>query len=118
MSYELLIRNAAIPRGDETAVTDILVDKGVIVGFLQNAQVEADRVVDAGGCLVLPGCIDSHTHFMDQGFTHRETFLTGTSGAAAGGEPGVPADGVCRSGRGSGVQLERFVAHLGGNHGL
>jgi allantoinase len=85
VSYDLLIKNAAIPSGDQTVVTDILVDKGVIVGFFRNAQIEAKRTVDVQNKLVLPGCIDSHTHFMDQGFTHRETFQTGTSGAAAGG---------------------------------
>jgi allantoinase len=85
MSYELLIRNAKVPVGDEAVLTDILVENGLISGFLKNAQVNADTVLDAKGNLVLPGCIDSHTHIMDPGFTHRENFVTGTSGAAAGG---------------------------------
>ena len=38
-----------------------------------------------GGRLVLPGAIDGHVHFDDPGFTHRETFETGTRAAAAGG---------------------------------
>lgn len=85
MSYDLLIRNASIPQGDNQVLTDILVDRGVIVGFLQHAIVDAVRVIDAKGMLVLPGCIDSHTHINDPGFTHREDFVTGTSSAAAGG---------------------------------
>lgn len=85
MSIDLLIKNAMIPKDDNTVKVDILVDKGVIIGFLGNAQVEAKEVIDACEKLVIPGCIDSHTHINDPGFTHRENFLTGTSAAASGG---------------------------------
>jgi dihydropyrimidinase len=44
------------------------------------------EVVDAGGCLVMPGGIDPHTHmelpFM--GTVASESFYTGTSAAFAG----------------------------------
>lgn len=43
------------------------------------------KIIDAKENLVMPGCIDSHTHFMYQGFPHRENFLTGTAAAATGG---------------------------------
>ncbi|MDR1050348.1 MAG: dihydroorotase [Deltaproteobacteria bacterium] len=87
MGYDLLIKNATVSTGvgDNTIVTDIMADRGVIVGLARAGAEGAARVVEAGGLLVMPGCIDSHTHYMDQGFTHRETFLNGTSGAAAGG---------------------------------
>jgi allantoinase len=87
MGYDLLINNATISTGvgNNTLKTDIMADKGVIIGLVGAAPEGAARTVDANGLLVLPGCIDSHTHYMDQGFTHRETFLTGTMGAAAGG---------------------------------
>ncbi|MBI5535860.1 MAG: allantoinase AllB [Deltaproteobacteria bacterium] len=41
--------------------------------------------VDFGGRLVIPGAMDGHVHFDEPGFTHRETFATGTIAAAAGG---------------------------------
>lgn len=85
MGYELIIKNASIPQGDRQVLTDILVNKGVIVGFAKDIDAEADTIIDAQGKLVLPGVIDSHTHFNDPGFTHREDFVTGTSSAAAGG---------------------------------
>jgi dihydropyrimidinase len=48
---------------------------------------EGTRVIDAGGCFVMPGGIDPHTHmelpFM--GTVASEDFFSGTSAAAAGG---------------------------------
>lgn len=88
MKCDLMVKNALIPmmNGNETIITNILVKDEKIVGFLENEDgIEAEEIIDAEKNLVIPGCIDSHTHFMDPGFTHRETFLTGTSQAAAGG---------------------------------
>lgn len=88
MKYDVIVKNAMIPvmNGNDTVVTNILVKDQKIAGFLETVEgLEAEQVIDAEGNLVLPGCIDSHTHFMDPGFTHRETFQTGTSQSAAGG---------------------------------
>lgn len=45
------------------------------------------EVIDAGGCYVMPGGIDPHTHMQlpMMGTTSADTFLTGTAAAAAGG---------------------------------
>ena len=88
MKYDVIVKNARISvmNGNDTVVTNILVKDQKIAGFLEAVDgLEAAEIIDAEGNLVLPGCIDSHTHFMDPGFTHRETFLTGTSQSAAGG---------------------------------
>jgi allantoinase len=83
---ELIIKNAKIPQGDRQVPTNILVDRGTIVGYINSIDgIEAKNVIDVQGNLVVPGCIDPHTHFMDPGFTHRETFATGSMSAAAGG---------------------------------
>jgi len=42
-------------------------------------------VIDATGCLVLPGMVDSHVHFMDPGDSTREDFIAGSSAAALNG---------------------------------
>ena len=86
MFYDLLMKNCRIPDGDNMVEAEIAVKDGVIAAILQPASgVQAAEVLDIGGKLVLPGCIDSHTHYMDPGFTHRETFAHGTRGAAVGG---------------------------------
>lgn len=83
---ELILKNANIPQGDRQVLTNILVDDEKIVGYTNNIDgIDAAKVIDVGGRLVVPGCIDPHTHFMDPGFTHRETFATGSMSAAAGG---------------------------------
>ncbi len=84
--YDVIVKNARIPQGDDTILTNILVKDEKIAGFLDNVDgVDAKEIIDAGGHLTLPGCIDSHTHFMYQGFPHRENFLTGSAAAARGG---------------------------------
>ncbi|KAB3536025.1 dihydroorotase family protein [Alkaliphilus pronyensis] len=86
MKYDVVVKNAKIPHGDETVLTHILVKDEKIAGFVTDLEgIEYNSEIDAEGHLTLPGCFDSHTHFMDPGFTHRETFLTGSSSAAAGG---------------------------------
>ncbi len=86
MKYDLLLVNCNIPVGDQTIAADIAVKDGIIDAILNTgSNAEAKKVLDIKGKLVLPGCIDSHTHYMDPGFTHRETFAHGTKGAAVGG---------------------------------
>jgi len=42
-------------------------------------------VIDATGCLVLPGIIDSHVHFREPGMTHKATIASESRAAVAGG---------------------------------
>ncbi len=41
--------------------------------------------IDASGCLVLPGVIDSHVHFREPGMTHKADICSESRAAAAGG---------------------------------
>ncbi len=45
----------------------------------------ADKILDVTDKIVLPGCIDVHTHILDLIFSYREDFGTGTQAAASGG---------------------------------
>ncbi|WP_231928118.1 dihydroorotase [Devriesea agamarum] len=50
-----------------------------------------DQVIDANGCVVLPGLVDLHTHLREPGGEDSETVLTGTKAAARGGFTAVHA---------------------------
>ena len=51
----------------------------------ENIQKNADKVIDAKGCYVVPGLIDLHVHFRDPGLTYKEDIETGSRAAAKGG---------------------------------
>lgn len=59
--------------------------KGDKIVEISSQPLSGRRVIDATDCLVLPGIVDSHTHFRDPAYTEKEDFITGTSAAAAGG---------------------------------
>ncbi|MDR3347982.1 MAG: allantoinase AllB [Acidaminococcales bacterium] len=61
------------------------IKNGKIVCLSQGAPGFANKEIDAGNYLVLPGLVDSHVHIREPGNSHRETFFTGTLAAANGG---------------------------------
>ena len=83
-----LIRGGTVVNHDHTRRADVLVDgeQIVAIGTGLNAPAGA-TVIDAGGCYVLPGGIDPHTHlempFM--GTTSADDFESGTLAALSGG---------------------------------
>jgi dihydroorotase len=52
---------------------------------------EAQHTVNARGTIVAPGFIDLHVHLREPGQPHKETIVTGTAAAAAGGFTSVCA---------------------------
>jgi dihydropyrimidinase len=66
---------------------DILIEDGTVSMIAKSIDVEADRVVDTKGRLVIPGGIDPHTHMELPfgGTAASDTFETGTRAAAHGG---------------------------------
>ncbi len=66
---------------------DILIEDGTVSLIGKMLDIEADKVIDASGKLVIPGGIDPHTH-MDLPFggtSSSDDFFTGTRAAAFGG---------------------------------
>jgi N-acyl-D-aspartate/D-glutamate deacylase len=62
---DLLIRNALVfdGAGTEAVVQDVAIGQGRIRGIGPRLPESAARVVDADGLALMPGIIDSHTHF-------------------------------------------------------
>lgn len=56
-----------------------------IIAPSQHPEATADRIVDASGCYVLPGIIDSHVHFREPGLTEKADIDSESRAAAAGG---------------------------------
>lgn len=83
----MLIKNGRVidPASNTDEIMDLLVSDGVIVKVQKNITEEADSVIDASGCFVMPGLIDLHVHFREPGFEHKETIRTGARAAARGG---------------------------------
>ncbi|WP_278549041.1 allantoinase AllB [Cloacibacillus evryensis] len=82
----LLVKNAQILTEDDYFKGWVLAEDGRITALGSAEEFPAaDRVIDAGGLTLLPGGVDPHVHIRYPGGAHRETFVTGTAAAAAGG---------------------------------
>jgi dihydropyrimidinase len=84
----ILIRGGTVVNHDHSWRADVLVDDGIVkaVGPSLDAPTGAETI-DAGGCYVMPGGIDPHTHlelaFMSS--VSADDFEWGSKGALAGG---------------------------------
>ena len=83
----ILIKNASLVLEDRVERGDLLTDGRKIVQVGGTIDVPCDRVIDAAGCYVFPGFIDTHTHFdLEVGSTvTADDFVTGTKAALVGG---------------------------------
>ncbi len=80
-----IIRNGTVVTADLTYRADVLIEGGRIAAIGEGLV--GDEVLDASGCLIMPGGIDPHTHlempFM--GTYSADDFESGTRAALAGG---------------------------------
>ena len=83
----VLIRGGRIVTAADDYVADVLVDDERISLIGESLDIQADKVIDAAGKYVLPGCIDPHTH-LDMPFggtTTIDDVESGQTSAAFGG---------------------------------
>lgn len=80
----ILIKNGSIVIDNNLVKKDILVDSNTIIKIEDNIDLKCD-ILDASGCLVMPGAVDVHVHLREPGFTHKETVKSGTMSCAKGG---------------------------------
>ncbi|MDD4680449.1 MAG: amidohydrolase family protein [Clostridia bacterium] len=63
--YDIIIRNGRVidHASNTDAIKDIFIKDGYIVDKNVNEkEVKAEKIIDATGCIVTPGFLDSHTH--------------------------------------------------------
>nr|AAO33383.1 dihydropyrimidine amidohydrolase [Dictyostelium discoideum] len=84
----ILIKNGTVVNDDRYFKSDVLVENGIIKEISKNIEPkEGIKVVDATDKLLLPGGIDTHTHFQlpFMGTVSVDDFDIGTQAAVAGG---------------------------------
>jgi dihydroorotase len=83
----LWISNARVidPASGRDEVGNLFIDDGKIVASLSAEKKKRAKKIDARGLVACPGLVDIHVHFREPGQTHKETILTGSHAAAAGG---------------------------------
>ena len=83
----LLLRGGRVvdPSQDLDRRTDVLIEGGKVAGVGNVATRKSGEVIDVDGCVVTPGFVDMHVHLREPGREDKETILTGSRAAAAGG---------------------------------
>lgn len=84
----LVIQNGRVvdPTQKLDRITTVVLRNGRVAEFTAAKKFPADaQVIDAAGCVVVPGLIDAHCHLRDPGQTGKEDIVTGATAAAAGG---------------------------------
>jgi dihydropyrimidinase len=86
-TMKTVIRNGRIVTASDDYHADLLIEDGKVAMIAKSIEIDADKIIDAKGRLVIPGGIDPHTH-MDLPFggtSSSDDFETGTRAAAHGG---------------------------------
>lgn len=83
----LLLRGGRVvdPSQDLDRRTDVLIEDGSVAGVGNVATRKSGETIDVDGCVVTPGFVDMHVHLREPGREDKETILTGSRAAAAGG---------------------------------
>ena len=81
---DLLIKNGQCYIEGELKNVDVSIKDGKIQDIGQISE-KANDFLDAHGLTVLPGCIDTQTHFREPGSTDTEDLNSGSRAAVAGG---------------------------------
>lgn len=84
---KILIKNGHVvdPLTGTDGCRDVLIENDRIKKVAEVIDMQADQVIDAAGCYVMPGFIDLHVHLRDPGLEYKETVETGGKAAVKGG---------------------------------
>lgn len=81
-----LIQNARVVNEGKIFDADVLFTDGYIAKIAAPYSIAlADKIIDAKGNYLLPGCIDDQVHFREPGLTHKADIYSESKAAVAGG---------------------------------
>jgi len=84
--FDTLITNATVIDDDAPGPGQVAIAEGRIAALLDHREEATARtIIDAAGCVLLPGLVDAHAHLREPGLTYKEDFPSGTHAAALGG---------------------------------
>ncbi len=81
----IIIKSATIVNEGRTFIGDVFIKNGLIEQVGSSLSMAADKVINAEGLHLLPGCIDDQVHFREPGLTHKADIFTESRAAIAGG---------------------------------
>jgi dihydroorotase len=81
-----LIKNAILVNEGKLIKSDVLIENEWIVKISSPGSIAtADKIIEAEGQYLFPGCIDDQVHFREPGLTHKGEIYTEARSAVAGG---------------------------------
>lgn len=82
-----LVRNGVLVNEGRRTHADLIIDNDRIEAIVSDGNIPRGDYyeIDAAGCFVLPGVIDTHVHFRDPGLTYKADIESESRAAAYGG---------------------------------
>jgi dihydroorotase len=81
----ILIKSATIVNENRQYVSDVLIKDELIDRIDSQIDASADKVINAKGLHLFPGCIDDQVHFREPGLTYKGDIHSESRAAVAGG---------------------------------
>lgn len=89
MHFRIQLKNATLINEGRRFIGTLIIEDDRIEEIIEEVDAQpaipVDEVIDASGCYLLPGIIDTHVHFRDPGLTQKGDFCSESRAAAAGG---------------------------------
>jgi len=88
-TFDLILKGGTVVNHDGEGIRDLGIRGGHFAAIGDLSHASAGEVIDCRGLHLLPGFIDSHVHFREPGFTHKEDLKSGSLSAVMGGVTAV-----------------------------
>src|SRR5262245_47557876 len=78
-AFDTLITNVTVINAEGQSAGQVgIIGERIAAVLAPGTPATTRAVVDAPGCIVLPGLVDAHAHLREPGLTNKEDFSSGT----------------------------------------